>query len=575
MTGIVSAAVLFLALAAADSREELRDRGYSLALTGRCLEAIEPLEQALRLYREDRERPGMLELRRDGSLISEINLLTRLSSCHNRLRRLDDLLAVLREAVAIHRILTSRVYLRDDVSADLLTGLPETFRRQIAGDLEKIQAQDASRLYFEEVVALFLDLGQETEALVAAEKARARAFTDLLAAGTPKQPLPEGWIGQSPSLPVTAIRLQGVAERFQSTVVEYMLTDRRLIIWVLSPQGEVRVETVAVARDSIESLVRDLMQLMSRPGRGVTRIGPDSPEERQTEILRQLYGLLIAPIAGHLPRPASPGRVIFIPQDLLFLVPFPALLDPKNQPLLDHWMPATAPALGILDALPPPAGGAWAGSEVLVAGNPALPPGYESYSDLQGAEREAVAVAERLGARPLLREAATKEALIAAMPQTRLIHIASHGLLEHGRERDIPGALLLASEMGDGLLTAREIATLKLRADLVVLSACETGSGRITGDGVVGLARAFLGAGARGVVVSLWQVGDEATAPLMDDFYGFLAQGEDPAKALRASMLAARRRNPDPRTWAAFTFIGAGPKPLSAALKAAPLQVLP
>jgi CHAT domain-containing protein len=177
---------------------------------------------------------------------------------------------------------------------------------------------------------------------------------------------------------------------------------------------------------------------------------------------------------------------------------------------------------------------------------------------LTAAEYEARTVANLFGAVPLVGTAATKKAVVAAMPRSRLIHLASHGLLDSG-EAEIPGALVLASPHGDGLLTAREIARLPLHTDLVVLSACSSGGGRITGDGVIGLARSFLAAGAKGVVVSLWEVDDEATAFLMTEFYGHLKRAGNRAGALREAMLATRDRYPDPGMWAGFIFIGIEP----------------
>jgi len=97
---------------------------------------------------------------------------------------------------------------------------------------------------------------------------------------------------------------------------------------------------------------------------------------------------------------------------------------------------------------------------------------------------------------------------------------------------------------------------MNLNADLMVLSACDTGRGKITGDGVVGLSRSLVTAGVSSLVVSLWQVPDASTADLMTHFYNNLQQGLDKATALRNAMLTARSTHPDPVHWAAFTLIG-------------------
>ncbi len=113
-----------------------------------------------------------------------------------------------------------------------------------------------------------------------------------------------------------------------------------------------------------------------------------------------------------------------------------------------------------------------------------------------------------------------------------------------------------SSNNSDGLLTAAEILDLKLNAELVVLSACDTGRGRITGDGVIGLSRSLISVGVPSVLVSLWSVPDAPTASLMTQFYKNIQTNPDKAQALRQAMLATMKNNPNPVDWAAFTLIG-------------------
>jgi CHAT domain-containing protein len=110
----------------------------------------------------------------------------------------------------------------------------------------------------------------------------------------------------------------------------------------------------------------------------------------------------------------------------------------------------------------------------------------------------------------------------------------------------------------DGLLTPAEVLDLRLAAPLVVLSACDTGRGRITGDGVVGLSRSFLAAGAAAVVMSLWSIPDGPTADLMLAFYTALSQGHSPPAALRQAMLRTRQNHPAAAAWAGFVVTDAG-----------------
>ncbi|MFM6312178.1 MAG: CHAT domain-containing protein, partial [Dolichospermum sp.] len=103
------------------------------------------------------------------------------------------------------------------------------------------------------------------------------------------------------------------------------------------------------------------------------------------------------------------------------------------------------------------------------------------------------------------------------MPKARIIHLATHGLLDN--VRGLGSAIALAPSSNDnGLLTAEEILNMNLNAELVVLSACDTGRGRLTGDGVIGLSRSFISAGVSSVIVSLWAIPDSPTAGLMTEF---------------------------------------------------------
>jgi len=160
--------------------------------------------------------------------------------------------------------------------------------------------------------------------------------------------------------------------------------------------------------------------------------------------------------------------------------------------------------------------------------------------------------------------AANRDAVLDSDLQNfRYIHFATHGLVD----ARYPGlsALVLSQfdEQGrplDGFLRLNDIYNLKLRAELVVLSACDTALGReVRGEGLIGLTQGFMTAGARTVVASLWQVPDRATAELMKQFYGYmLDEGLAPAAALRKAQLwsAAQRRWSDPYFWGGFVLVG-------------------
>lgn len=140
------------------------------------------------------------------------------------------------------------------------------------------------------------------------------------------------------------------------------------------------------------------------------------------------------------------------------------------------------------------------------------------------------------------------------------LHFATHGLVDE-RQPELSGLLLTPTgkDEDDGLLQVYEIFNLSLRADLVVLSACETGLGqKVTGEGLVGLTRAFLYAGSPSVVVSLWRVGDDSAPDLMVGFYDSLDRLGDKAEALREAKLAMIREggSSHPYSWAPFILVG-------------------
>ena len=202
----------------------------------------------------------------------------------------------------------------------------------------------------------------------------------------------------------------------------------------------------------------------------------------------------------------------------------------------------------------------------LVVGNPTMPL-YQDPQDPQraiqlpsllGAETEARAIAPLLHTTALTGAQGTKAAIKKQMLTAGTIHLATHGILDN--QSGLSSAIALAPDRSgipnDGLLTAEEILDMKLRANLVVLSACNTGRGRITGDGVIGLSRALITAGVPSVVVSLWSVPDAPTAALMTEFYQQLGRSSNKAQALRQAMLTTMATHPNPIDWAAFTLIG-------------------
>ncbi|PZO57844.1 MAG: hypothetical protein DCF15_06185 [Phormidesmis priestleyi] len=434
-------------------------------------------------------------------------------------------------------------------------------------------------------------------ALVAAERGRARALAALLSQQESIRSLDIA-AGSSPD--ITGI--QRIAQQTESTLVTYSIIrdvdqnydwnrffsgygvgyefNYSLYIWVTSPNGTIAFRQVPLTGIDLSNLVADSRQAMGvRRDRGGFELAdpektPAQVEAEQNEKLRQLHDVLIDPISDLLPTdPNQP--VVFIPQDELFLVPFPALKDDNGNYLIEKHTILTAPSIQVLQLtynLAESRGDTTITNPVIV-GDPVMPSttfmaeegDFKAIrlSSLPGARQEAQAVSAFLNSSALIGEAATEATVKQQLPTADLIHLATHGLLEYGDPqetgtRDLPGAIALAPGGNeDGLLTSAEILQMDLKADLVVLSACDTGRGRITGDGVIGLSRSFVAAGVPSIIVSLWSVPDAPTAELMTKFYQQLEQGQTKAQALRQAMLATMQSHPNPVDWAAFTLIGA------------------
>ena len=382
--------------------------------------------------------------------------------------------------------------------------------------------------------------------------------------------------------PPTIQQVRQVAKEQKATLVEYSIIydksygkiqgkELKLLIWAVKPTGEVALKEVDLQKvlnnKSLKDLVTSSREAIGVRGRSIIGVRPTQAALQETEAqaiqrLQKLHQLLIEPIAQFLPTDPN-ERVIFIPQNELFLVPFPALQDASGKYLVEKHTILTAPAIQVLQ-LTREKRRSVSGSDVLVVGNPTMPSitpqtggTPQQLPSLPGAEKEALAIATLLNSKALIGNAATKQAIEQQMPKARIIHLATHGLLDDFKGFGVPGAIALAPSSNDnGLLTSSEILDMKLNAELVVLSACDTGRGTITGDGVIGLSRSLITAGVPSVIVSLWSVPDAPTASLMTEFYQNLKQSSDKAQALRNAMLTTMKQHPDPKDWAAFTLIG-------------------
>ncbi|MFQ3629584.1 MAG: CHAT domain-containing tetratricopeptide repeat protein, partial [Cyanobacteriota bacterium] len=371
--------------------------------------------------------------------------------------------------------------------------------------------------------------------------------------------------------------------------------DARYAAYVLLPSGEVRWADLGDAA-AIDAQIQRFLEFLRC---GERRATPCYEPEQLKPVAQRLYQMVFAPVRAHL---GNASHVLISPDSQLNLVPFAALVDGQNRYLIETYaltyltsgrdllrMPHSAPsqqpsvvfanpdfeiadAQGVIQIASASRGG---------ARSPDL--GSLRFGPLAGSALEVAAIRPWLGENAVvLTEAKATENALKQVQGPSILHLATHGFFLQDvpippPEADIEAVpqsanraenpllrsgLALAgfnqrdSDGEDGVLTALEVASLNLRGTrLVVLSACETGLGDVAdGEGVYGLRRAFVIAGAESLLMSLWQVGDRRTADLMQQYYERLGQGSGRGEALRQVQLAALQ-NPayrHPYHWAAF-----------------------
>ncbi len=579
-----------------DRRFEARahsDRGRLLLELGRPGEALDDLRLALDLARQVRDAAG------------EAETLVTLAETQ---RRLGDLEAARGHArAAVERLETLRTGV----------GIPQlraTFlaARHRAYELDVALAMELHRRRPGE--------GHDSAGLEASERAHARALLDLLSASRidPERQidpalarrrtrLEERWrflaqrrlrVADGPRAAALDRQLHGIAAELdrvegdirrqhprvaglarpqvldaaaiaalldpETALIEIALGEHRSFLWWITPTavdsfelpGRAEIESLALAAHRRLAAVEH--DLGGNAGSGG---GP----------LAALGRLLLGPLAGRL----ASQRLVVVADGALHLLPFATLPRPTDAPgagrgpLLLHHEVVQLPSASVLALLrrPPRPAPRWAAA---VLADPIFGPGSphsSGFDRLPYSGREAAAIRELLPAGQIflaLGADADREAVLGdAFGDAGVVHFATHGVIDTERPQ-LSGLVLSQTSgedgTGDGFLSLRDIYGLRLAAELVVLSGCRTALGKaVRGEGLVGLTRGFMHAGAPRVIASLWRVEDRATAELMSRFYRALwEEGAPPAAALRAAQLAMRTagRYRDPYYWAGFVIQG-------------------
>jgi len=371
--------------------------------------------------------------------------------------------------------------------------------------------------------------------------------------------------------PVSLSTLTGLLTPNQ-VFVEYVL-DRSASYAIEVSSAGMMVHQLPQSRE-IAGLVRSYLQDVKAGKNGAAQA-------------RSLYSALIAPIAAH-----NWNSLILVPDGSLHLLPLGALMDDTGEYLLQRASVYVAPSASVLAKIKrepeqraekPFLGVAF--SEVSHDPEPvATSRGMSDIRSrdikpLQFSGEEVYKANLALGGDGVVLQGPdASEVKLKAEPlsEFRVIHIAAHGVGDEIEPDRAAIVLHPGSAIEDGLWQAREIRRTRLNADVVVLSACETGTGRLEGEeGIMNLARAFLTAGGKSVVASLWDVDDRSTATIMEDFYEHLAKGKSIASALRSSQLQFIQTYGDkasPYLWAGFEVIGDGTRTITTKTKGAELQ---
>ncbi|MEM6502116.1 MAG: CHAT domain-containing protein [Cyanobacteria bacterium P01_C01_bin.89] len=539
---------------------------------GEYAQALDNYQQALEIARERVDRV------REGSILLNIGYL------HSRQEQHNQALSYYQQALKISREMGARAtestvlsnigYLH---SGQGKYGQAAAYFRQSISVFETIEkdsvATDQSRVAlfekrahtYNSLISSLANQSKTAAALDIADRSRARSLAQFL------NPSAEN----KPPTPLNIEQIKQMARDKNATLITYSIIEKELYIWVVDSNAlvtfrKVSPEATSVPLRAITSQIRrsasapfdvsgffsqnrfrlDLQSLRGGEG-SLWRGGPKD--------LKRAYKLLIKPIENLLPTQGS--RLIIVPHRELGTVPFAALIDDRDRFLLDRYALSITPSLQTLHTVQQtqPTGTA----APLIVGNPTPMP--DQLSDLPDSETEAIAIAQALGTTALTGKNATETTVKQRLQNASILHFATHGVVANS-DRQIDDTWLALADIGtgeeDGKLTLTEIFNTPLNAQLAVLSACNTNSGEVTGEGVLGLARAFLKSGVPTVIATLWKVPDTETHILMEAFYRELLTGKTYAEALRIAQLEVRAQSPNPRNWAAFVVIGEGDRTL-------------
>ena len=419
-------------------------------------------------------------------------------------------------------------------------------------DKWKINFFDAQQCVNTALCRTLLKLNKVSEALVAAENGRAQSLVDILRS--------RYGIGSFHSLSTTQALMNDKFNWISTNTVVLQLDGDKIYIWLLLPaKAGQKVQFVKRTIDSAQD-VEAFWKAMGGT-RSPVRLSSYDDKELSSSLCL-IHRLVFGEISDFL----QGEELVIVPDGPLYFVPFTALRESiQSKYFFELFRIRLFPSLTSMKIITDSpqdyhcnSDGLLVGDtfngEILLRGNPI------KIDSLPAARQEVILIGRWTGIKPLIGEEATKAVVLQHLNSVALIHIAAHGEAQAGEVLLAPNPKRTSdiAKEEDCILTMAEVLTFGVRARLVVLSCCHSGQGKLMSEGNIGIARAFIAAGARSVLVSLSAIDDVATLMFMEEFYKELVKGSTASKALNKAMECFRNSTEFCKLnyWAPFVLIG-------------------
>ena len=440
----------------------------------------------------------------------------------------------------------------------------------IANDEWKISLRNTYDRSYSTLWGLQFMQGEVVEALLTADHGRAQALNDLLA-------FKYGFKGLLTDIGTLSVTTPDILSYLPSNTVFIGINEGGIVLWVnekgeeiKTRRAEITIPVTSYFQSLLESTRKEIgvradvncedRSLRKPSDKKLAEEGSSKPRSQsshfETNSLQILYNVVIDPIRDLL----QGDEVVVVPQGPLCLAPYAAFMDLKSKCLGDTFRIRLLPSLSSLRLIQNSPADWHSKTGALLIGDPWVQEIGMKLEQLNWAKKEVQMIGKILQTEPLVGKLATKDEVLRRFSSVALVHIAAHGEMETGEIALAPNTTPSSGNPAreDYLLTMEDVLKAKIRARLVVLSCCHSAQGEVKSEGVVGIARAFLGAGARSVLVSLWAIDDEATMEFMKVFYEHLVHGRSASEALNKAMKSMREsdRFSAVKYWAPFVLIG-------------------